>query len=131
VFLVAGGSGVVPLMAMLRHRRLAGSDAEMRLLLSAKGPDDVIYARELEVLGALTGVEVALTYTREAPPGWNGHRGRVDGDLLRAVGWPREQRPLIFACGPTGFVEAVADGLLALGHPADRIRTERFGATGG
>ena len=131
LLLVAGGSGLVPLMAMLRHRRNAGADADVRLLLSARGRDDVLYATELEALGSEPGVEVALTFTRRPPPGWTGSTGRVDREILAASGWPPERSPRIFVCGPTGFVEAVADGLLALGHTPDRIRTERFGATGG
>jgi ferredoxin-NADP reductase len=127
LLLVAGGSGLVPLMAMLRHRRLAGSDAACRLLLSARRPEDVLFAAELETIGA----EVAITYTRAAPESWTGFTGRVDRRMLEAVAWPPDERARIFVCGPTGFVEAVADDLLALGQPADRIRTERFGATGG
>ena len=126
LLLVAGGSGLVPLMAMLRHRRLAGSDAPCRLLLSARRPEDVLFAAELETIGA----EVAITYTRAAPAGWTGFTGRVDRGMLAAVNWPPAERARAFVCGPTGLVEAVADDLVALGHPPDRIRTERFGATG-
>ena len=126
LLLVAGGSGLVPLMAMLRHRRLAGSDAACRLLLSARRPEDVLFAAELETIGA----EVAITYTRAAPAGWTGFTGRVDRGMLAAVSWPPAERARAFVCGPTGFVEAVADDLVALGHAPDRIRTERFGATG-
>jgi len=127
LFLVAGGSGIVPLMAMLRHRSNAGSDAEARLLLSARREPHVIYAAELPTLG----VETAITYTREAPAGWTGYARRVDRDMLAEAGFAPERRPRVFVCGPTGFVEGVADELVALGHAASRIRTERFGATGG
>jgi ferredoxin-NADP reductase len=124
--LVAGGSGLVPLMAMLRHRRLAGSDAPCRLLLSARRPEDVLFAGELDTIGG----EVAITYTRAAPAGWAGFTGRVDRAMLAAACWPPTERARTFVCGPTGFVEAVADDLLALGHAPGLIRTERFGASG-
>jgi ferredoxin-NADP reductase len=126
LFLVAGGSGLVPLRAMLRHRARAGSDAEARLLLSARSEQAVLYAAELPEL-----VEPAITYTREAPAGWTGYARRVDGEMLVEAGYAPEERPRIFVCGPTGFVEGVAQELVALGHDASRIRTERFGATGG
>ena len=126
LFLVAGGSGLVPLMAMLRHRARAGSDAEVRLLLSARSEQDVLYAGELREL-----VDPAITYTREAPAGWTGYARRVDREMLTEAGFPPEERPRVFVCGPTGFVEGVARELLALGHDPARIRTERFGATGG
>jgi len=131
LLLIAGGSGLVPLMAMLRHRRLAGSDAETRLLLSVRSPGDVLYARELEAVAGEPGVTVAHTYTRSAPEGWTSFARRVDHAMLEEVAWPAADRPQAFVCGPTGFVEAVANGLVALGHHPDRIRTERFGATGG
>jgi ferredoxin-NADP reductase len=131
LLLVAGGSGLVPLMAMLRHRRLAGGDAEARLLVSAPSSGELVYRDELEAAGAETGVDVSLTFTRAAPAGWTGFARRVDEAMLTEAGWPPERRPHAFVCGPTGFVEAVADGLLALGHAPERIRTERFGATGG
>jgi ferredoxin-NADP reductase len=126
LFLVAGGSGLAPLMSMLRHRARAGSDAEARLLLSARREQDVLYASELPEL-----VDPAITYTREAPAGWTGYARRVDRAMLAEAGYPPEQRPRVFVCGPTGFVEGVARELVALGHDASRIRTERFGATGG
>jgi ferredoxin-NADP reductase len=129
LMLVGGGSGVVPLMAMIRHRRLAGSDAAVRLLLSARSADDVLYARELAE--PVDGLEVTITYTRQPPPGWTGPARRVDGELLEQAGWPPERSPRVFACGPTAFVEVVAGALVAVGHDPGRIRTERFGATGG
>jgi ferredoxin-NADP reductase len=124
LWLIGGGSGVVPLMAMLRHHRNAGSDAEARLLLSARTADDVLYRDEL------AGFDVAYTYTRAAPAGWTGYARRVDRAMLAEVGFPPDARPRVFVCGPTGFVEGVAAELVALGHGAERIRTERFGATG-
>ncbi len=131
LLLIAGGSGLVPLMAMLRHRRLAGSDAETRMLVSAKDPDDVLYAAELAGLAADPDVEVTYTYTRRPPPGWTGYARRVDRAMLAEIAWPPERRPWVFVCGPSGFVETVADDAVALGHHGSRIRTERFGATGG
>jgi ferredoxin-NADP reductase len=122
--LIAGGSGLVPLMSMLRHRRNAGSSVAARLLVSAREADDVLYARELESIGA----ELVLTYTRRPPAGWDGYARRVDRELLRAVALPGSR---VYVCGPTSFVESVADDLVALGHDPASIRTERFGATGG
>jgi ferredoxin-NADP reductase len=129
LMLIAGGSGLVPLMAMIRHRVLTGSDAAVRLLLSARSADDVLYARELAE--PADGVEITITYTRRAPPGWSGPARRVDRELLEQAGWPPEDAPRVFACGPTTFVEAVAGTLVAMGHDPARVRTERFGATGG
>jgi len=129
LLLVAGGSGVVPLMAMLRHRRAIGSDVPARLLLSSRTLDEVIYRAELERLG--DGVEVTTTLTREQPPGWDGYGRRVDGALLLEVAWPPEADPLTFVCGPTSFVETVADTLVELGYRPERVKTERFGASGG
>ncbi len=126
LFLVAGGSGLAPLMAMLRHRGLSGSDAAATLLLSARSPDDVLFASELE---ALDGVRVERTFTRSAPDGWTGYTRRVDREMLAEVAPAPGAR--VYICGPTGFVEGVAGNLVALGHDPSRIRTERFGATGG
>jgi ferredoxin-NADP reductase len=123
LLLVAGGSGVVPLRAMLRHHRASGSGVPARLLYSARTLDDVIYREELD------GFDTAITLTREQPERWMGHSGRVGRELLADVAWPPAERPLVYVCGPTGFVEAVADALLALGHDPTRIRTERFGPT--
>jgi ferredoxin-NADP reductase len=126
LLLLAGGSGVVPLRAMLRHRAAAGSDVPARLVYSARTLGEVIYGDELAGLA-----ELVLTLTREAPAGWDGRRGRVDRALLEEVAWPAAERPLVYVCGPTGFVEAVAGALVELGHEAGRIRTERFGPSGG
>jgi ferredoxin-NADP reductase len=130
VLLVGGGSGVVPLMAMIRHRAAAGSDAEMRLLFSSRSWEDVIYRDELERLAG-GGLTVLHTLTRSQPDGWSGYTRRVDKQMLDEVGPPPSERPLVFVCGPTPFVEAVATALVQLGHEPNRIRTERFGPTGG
>jgi ferredoxin-NADP reductase len=121
LLLVGGGSGVVPLRSMLRARP---PDVAARLIYSARTLEDVIYRNELEALGD----DVVLTLTREQRDGF--HTGRVDADLLREAGFPPAQVPRIFVCGPTPFVESVASELVALGHPAERVRTERFGPTG-
>jgi ferredoxin-NADP reductase len=130
VLLVGGGSGVVPLMAMLRERVASGSDAEMKLLLSSRSWDDVIYRDELEGIGD-DGVTVVHTLTRSQPPGWSGYARRVDQAMLEEVAPPPTERPLVYVCGPTPFVEAVANGLVKLGHAPEQVKTERFGATGG
>jgi ferredoxin-NADP reductase len=131
LLLLAGGSGIVPFRAMLRHHAAVESDAPVRLLYSARTPDDVIYRDELTRLAADgDDVDVRFTLTREQPAAWRGYRGRVDRELLAEVGWSPQERPLVYVCGPTGFVEAVASGLVELGHEASRIRTERFGPTG-
>jgi ferredoxin-NADP reductase len=130
VLLVGGGSGVVPLMAMVRARADAGSDADVRLLLSSRTWEDVIYREELERLAG-NGLTVVHTLTRGQPPGWTGYARRVDGAMLAEVAPPPEERPRVYVCGPTPFVEAVAEALVQLGHEPLRIRTERFGATGG
>jgi ferredoxin-NADP reductase len=128
LLLVAGGSGIVPLRAMLRHRHRAASDVPMRLLYSSRSLDEVIYRHELDQVD--DGVEVVHTLTRAQPPGWTGHARRVDAALLDEVAWPAHEDPLAFACGPTSFVETVASGLVELGYPPARVKTERFGATG-
>jgi ferredoxin-NADP reductase len=132
LFLVAGGSGVAPLMAMLRHRAAAGSDAPARLLYSSRTWEDVIYRDELERLAHDgRGLEIVHTLTRDAPPGRKGFARRVDDEMLREVAWAPGERPQTFVCGPTSFVEAAASGLVGLGHDPATIKTERFGATGG
>jgi ferredoxin-NADP reductase len=131
LLLVAGGSGVVPLMAMLRHRSATGSSTPARLLFSSRSLQDVIYRRELErLVAAGDGVAVTHTLTRAQPPGWEGYDRRIDAAMLKEVGWPPGERPLVYVCGPTRLVEAVADDLVALGHDPDLVRTERFGPTG-
>jgi ferredoxin-NADP reductase len=130
LLLVAGGSGVVPLMAMIRIRDAAGSDAETRLLLSSRGWEDVIYRDELEQLGG-DGLTVVHTLTRSQPPGWTGYARRVDAEMLAEVGPAGAQRPRVYVCGSTPFVEAVSEALVQLGHDPQAIKTERFGPTGG
>jgi ferredoxin-NADP reductase len=128
LLLVAGGSGVVPLRSMLRHRRLSGSGVPVRLLYSSRTIGDVIYREELDE--PTDGVEVVYTLTRHQPPGWTGHGRRVDAALLQEVAWPADESPLAFVCGPTSFVETVASELVAAGYEPRRVKTERFGATG-
>jgi ferredoxin-NADP reductase len=123
LLLVAGGSGVVPLRAMLRHHRATASKIPVRLLYSARTRGDLFYRDEL------ADYETTISLTREQPRGWNGRMGRVDPDLLAEIAWSPAERPLVYVCGPTGFVEAVADALVTLGHSPARIRTERFGPT--
>ncbi len=130
VLLVGGGSGVVPLMAMIRERAASGSRAEMRLLFSSRSWEDVIYRDELERFAG-DGLTVVHTLTRSQPEGWSGYARRVDRAMLDEVGPPRDARPTVYVCGPTPLVEAVATALVELGHEPGRIRTERFGPTGG
>jgi ferredoxin-NADP reductase len=130
LLMIAGGSGVVPFRSMLRHREAVGSDVEARLLYSARSLDEIIYRDELSRFGTDDGVGVSFALTRKWPDDWEGHRGRVDAALLARVAWTPEQRPLVFVCGPSGFVEAAAQTLVADGHEPGRIRTERFGPTG-
>jgi ferredoxin-NADP reductase len=132
LLLVAGGSGLVPLMAMLRHRAAAGSMADGRLLVSSREAGALLYRDELERLAsAHDGLSITYTLTRERPLGWNGFTRRVDAAMLEAVGPAAAAAPRAFVCGPTPFVEAVADALVALGHGAADVHTERFGPTGG
>jgi ferredoxin-NADP reductase len=130
LLLAAGGSGVVPLMAMLRHRAASGSDVPATLVFSSRSWDDVIYRDELAGLNA-DGCRIVHTLTRMQPEGWTGYARRVDEKMLREVGPGRSERPQVFVCGPTPFVEAVAAALVDLGHEPMRIKTERFGPTGG
>src|SRR3954468_18684022 len=131
LLLVAGGSGFAPLMAMLRHRAAHSSTVNTRLLLSARSSDDVLYSDELASLAAGDGLAVHQTFTREPPAGWSGFARRVDADMLSHVGPAPSQRPRIFVCGPTAFVERAADLMVGLGHDTAAIHLERFGATGG
>jgi ferredoxin-NADP reductase len=130
LLLVAGGSGVVPLMAMLRQRAATGADVPAVLLLSSRSWDDVIYQAELERLNG-GGLRVVHTLTRSQPEGWDGYARRVDAAMLAEVAPAADERPHIYVCGPTPFVEAVASALVELGHEPARIKTERFGPTGG
>jgi len=128
LLLVGGGSGVVPLRAILRHHSAVGSNVPGRLLYSARTLGDVIYRDELERL-ARGLVDVRITLTREHPDGWQGHTGRIDRGLLSDVSWAPADRSLSYVCGPTGLVESVATTLVELGHDPGTIRTERFGPT--
>ncbi len=131
LLLVAGGSGIVPLMAMIRHRAAVGSAVPTRLLYSSRSFEEVIYRDELDrLVRSTTMLEVVHTLTRMQPPGWTGYHRRIDPEMLRAVAWPLEQRPLAFICGPTPFVETAATSLVTLGYDPARIKTERFGPTG-
>jgi ferredoxin-NADP reductase len=127
VQLIAGGSGIVPLRAILRARLASGTTTPFRLLVSVRTPKDAIYRDELENVPSDRGVSVTWAYTRQAPAGWDGRVGRVDAESLDAAVWPVSDDPLIFVCGPTGFVEFVSRQLVERGHPSSRIRTERFG----
>ena len=130
LFLVGGGSGVVPLRAMLRHHRAIGSVVNVRLLYSARTYKDIIYRDELMQLAEAGEVDVQFTLTREQPKGWDGYARRIDRELLDEVAWPASAEPLTYVCGPTSFVETAASALVGLGHEPTRIRTERFGPTG-
>jgi ferredoxin-NADP reductase len=130
VLLVGGGSGVVPLMAMLRQHAAIDSQAAIHLVYSARTLADVLYRDELDKLADDPHRAVTITLTREASPQWTGRRGRVDADLLDAMGWPPADQPRCFVCGPTPFVEAAADALVGLGHDPLNVKTERFGPTG-
>ena len=127
LMLLAGGSGVVPLRSMLRHRLRTGSDVPARLLHSSRTLPDVIYHSELDQYR--DGARVICTLTRSQPPGWTGYSGRVNAAMLAEIVWSASQHPLSFVCGPTRFVEAVAENLIALGYPPERVKTERFGGT--
>jgi len=130
LLLIAGGSGIVPLRAMLRHRVVTRSAVPARLLYSARSMSEVIYKEELTQFAAREGITVALTLTRQWPDGWSGYRRRIDPELLREIAWSPSERPLAYICGPTAFVETAANTLVQLGHEPERIRTERFGPTG-
>ena len=132
LLLVAGGSGIAPLMAMVRHRKAAGSDTPVRLLNSSRSYEEIIFREELERLAAGDEtLEVIHTLTRSRPDGWKGYGRRIDEEMLREVAYPPEERPLAFVCGPTPLVETVATALVGLGHDPARVKTERFGPTGG
>jgi ferredoxin-NADP reductase len=132
LLLVGGGSGVVPLMAITRHRAAVGSGVPVRLLYSSRSYEEIIFREELENLAARDGsLEVIHTLTRSRPGGWTGYDRRIDAGMLREVAWSPDESPLVFVCGPTSFVEGVADALVRLGHDPARVKTERFGPTGG
>ncbi|CAA9348863.1 MAG: Flavodoxin reductases (ferredoxin-NADPH reductases) family 1, partial [uncultured Microvirga sp.] len=131
LLLIAGGSGIAPLMAILRHRAKAGDGTPVRLLYSSRSHDGIIYREELDRM-AETNAGFALTHalTREQPPGWKGERRRIDRAMIEASGVSADQNPRAFVCGPTPLVEQVASDLIALGYPEARVKTERFGPTG-
>jgi ferredoxin-NADP reductase len=129
LMLVAGGSGVVPLRSILRHHDRTGSDVPTRLLYSARTLPDVIYHGELDQ--RQDGAQVTYTLTRSQPRGWTGCTGRISRALLAEVAWPADAGPLAYICGPTSFVETAAAALVNLGYPPERVKTERFGSTGG
>ena len=129
--LLAGGSGIVPLMAMIRSRRSAGSSAPFRLLYSVREPEKVFYRDELRTLSNQgDSVVITYAYTRVTPNNWRRPAGRIDEPLIATGTWPSTLRPTSYVCGPTSFVEHATDLLIAAGHDRERIRTERFGATG-
>jgi ferredoxin-NADP reductase len=128
--LIGAGSGVVPLMSILRTRARVKSPVAARLLYSSRQAADIIYREELhQLVCRQDGLSLTHTLTRGVPDGWTGESRRVDQDMLRALAFPAAQAPQIFICGPTTFVEVVADHLIALGYPAAQIKTERFGPT--
>jgi ferredoxin-NADP reductase len=132
VLLVAGGSGLVPLMAMVRTRAASGDRTPFRLVYSVRDPHSVLYSTELVRRAETdTGLDITYVYTRELPPQWTGRPGRINAMRLDESGWPATSEPTCYVCGPTGFVEAVADLLVDGRHRPDRVRTERFGPTGG
>ena len=131
LLLVGGGSGVVPLMAMLRHRARKGAMNPTRLLLSSRGPGEIIYRDELDRLAATNdGFEVVHTLTREQPPGWTGYARRVDEAMLAEALEPLDREARVYVCGPTALVETTANALVRIGLAPSQIRTERFGPTG-
>jgi ferredoxin-NADP reductase len=134
LLLIAGGSGIVPLMAILRHHARAAPEVRnrvpVRLLHSARTLDDVIYIEELEHLAEHPSVHVTLTLTRDTPIDWHGPHRRIDRAMLEEAGWPASANPLAYVCGPTPLVESVSTDLVDLGHDPSRVRTERFGPTG-
>ncbi|HEY5427768.1 MAG TPA: ferredoxin reductase [Solirubrobacteraceae bacterium] len=132
LMLLAGGSGVVPLRSMLRHHAAAADSVPVRLLYSSRAWEEVIYRDELRRLGdgGSDSPTVEFTLTRAWPADWDGHRGRIDRALLAEVCWAPADRPLIYICGPNGFVETAAATMVQLGHEPQRIRTERFGPSG-
>jgi ferredoxin-NADP reductase len=132
LLLLAGGSGVVPVMAMLRHRATVSTKPPVRLLYSSRTEEDVIYRAELGKLGmAKEGLTVWHTLTRGQRSGWTGYTRRIDRAMLQEVAWPAKKTPSVFICGPTAFVEVAAGLLVDAGYDPSWIKTERFGATGG
>ncbi len=127
LLLIAGGSGLVPLMAMIRHRAARKSTIDTRLLVSSRSWDDLLYRDELSRMSGEAGLTTQFTLTRSQPPGWGGFDRRVDAEMLTLLGPRVSEQPRIFVCGPTAFVESVADALVGIGHPPGSIHAERFG----
>ncbi|MFI5709375.1 ferredoxin reductase [Kribbella sp. NPDC051620] len=130
LLLIAGGSGLVPFRSMLHHHRATHSTVPVRLLCSARSLPLLIYRDELLQFAAYDFVDVSVTLTRDQPPGWQGYRRRIDQDLISDVAWSPADRPLVYVCGPTDFVETATSALVLLGHDSASIRAERFGGTG-
>ena len=132
LFLVAGGSGIAPLMSMIRHRANSNKKVPMKLLYSSRSYEEVIYREELDRLAANdSSLSIIHTLTRRQPQDWTGYGRRIDRAMLAEAAWRPTEKPLAYTCGPTAFVETVADHLLELGYEPGRIKTERFGPTGG
>jgi ferredoxin-NADP reductase len=131
LLLLAGGSGIVPLRSMLRHHTATESVVPVRLLYSARSLHDVVYQDELARLAAFEEIDIRFALTRQWPEGWRGYRRRIDREILEQIAWPPDEGPLVYVCGPTAFVEVAAGTLVELGHDPARIKTERFGPTGG
>jgi ferredoxin-NADP reductase len=129
LLLIGGGSGIVPLRAIAEHHAAIGSEVALRILYSARSQEDLIYRAEFERLAAAGELELEIALTRAWPAAWSGHRGRVERGLLERVAWAPQAGGLVYVCGPSGFVESVANTLVELGHEAGRVRTERFGPT--
>ncbi len=132
LLLVAGGSGIAPLAAMIRHRKAASSTTPTRLLYSSRSREDAVFADELDELAADDpALKIFHTFTREQPLGWTGYSRRIDAEMLGEVAFSPDEEPLVFVCGPTPLVERVATALVDLGHDPACVKTERFGPTGG
>jgi ferredoxin-NADP reductase len=130
LLMVAGGSGIVPFRAIVRHWASGNRATPARLVYSSRTLDDVIYRTELTDRAERDGLDLHIALTRDWPEDWHGHRGRIDRRFLDDVAWPAAEQPLVYVCGPTAFVETVAETLVQSGHEANRIKTERFGPTG-
>jgi ferredoxin-NADP reductase len=128
--LAGGGSGIVPLMSMLRHRARSGMSVEAALIYSSRSAEEIIYRDELKSFERDPSLRVTVTLTRQAPQGWTGRTGRIDATMLKESGFLPRPEAKVFICGSNGFVETAARSLIALGHVPERIKTERFGPSG-